>query len=69
LFFKPSSSDTDSSEDQDYIPQNPLRKVISNSDNSWPDNSNSNLANQPSTLGQLPKEPDNQDLDSNSSTD
>jgi hypothetical protein len=69
LFFEPSSSDTDSSEDPDYTPQIPFRKIISNTDDSWPDNSNSNLATQPSTSGQLPREQSNQNLDSNSSTE
>jgi hypothetical protein len=69
LFFEPSSSDTDSSEDHEYTPNIPFRKVISNTNNSWPDNSNSNLANQPSTSGLLPRELSNQNLDSNSSSE
>jgi hypothetical protein len=69
LFFDPSSSDTDSSEDLDYTPVSPIKKAISNTDDSWPDNSNSNLANQPSTSGQLPKVQENQNLDSYSSSE
>ncbi len=42
LFFEPSSSDSDSSEDPDYIPPVPLKRIIATSDDSWPDNSNSN---------------------------
>jgi hypothetical protein len=69
LFFEPSSSDTDSSDDSDYIQPIPLRRIISNTDDSWPDNSGSNLFNQPSTSTQQPKQQDNLDLDRNSSTD
>jgi hypothetical protein len=69
LCFEPSTSDSDSSEGPDYIPQNQLRSVISNTDDSWPDNSNSTLGNHPSTSGQLPKGQNNQDLDSNLSTE
>jgi hypothetical protein len=43
--------------------------VISNTDYSWPDNSNSTFGNQPSTSGQQLTGQDNQDLDSNSSTE
>ena len=43
--------------------------MISNTDYSWPDNSNSTFGNQPSTSGQQLTGQDNQDLDSNSSTD
>jgi hypothetical protein len=49
LFFVPSSSDSDSSEDPDYIPPVPLRRIITMSDDSWPDNSNSRSIDQPST--------------------
>ena len=49
LFFEPSSSDSDSSEDPDYIPPVPLRRRITTSDDSWPDNSNSRSIDQPST--------------------
>jgi hypothetical protein len=69
LFFEPSSSDTDSSDDSDYIQPIPLRRIISNTDDSWPDNSGSNLFNQPSTSTQQPKQQDNLDLDRNSSTE
>jgi hypothetical protein len=69
LYFDPSSSDTDSSEDQDYNPAIPLKRVISNTDDSWPDNSKSNLAHQPSMSGQLPNVQCKQNLDSNSSTE
>ncbi len=69
MFFEPSSSDSDSSEDPDYIPPIPVKKVITTSDDSWPDNSNSTLFNQPSTLKQQTTEQDNQSLESNSSTE
>jgi hypothetical protein len=69
FFVEPSSSDTDSSEDSDYVPSTPVSRVIEHTDDSWPDNSNSNLINQPSTSKQLPKIPNNQNLDSNSSTE
>ena len=49
VFFEPSSSDSDSSEDPDYIPPSNIKRVITTSDDSWPDNSNSALKNQPST--------------------
>jgi hypothetical protein len=69
LFFDPSSSDTDSSEDPDYRPAPPVKRVTSHTDDSWPDNSSSNLLNQPSTSGQLPKAPSNQDLNNDSATE
>jgi hypothetical protein len=49
LFFDPSSSDTDSSEDPDYNPTAPVNRVIEHTNDSWPDSSNLNLINQPST--------------------
>jgi hypothetical protein len=53
LFFDPSTSeDSDSSEDPDYIPPTPLRIIITTSDNSWPDNSNSQTSDQHSILNQ-----------------
>jgi hypothetical protein len=53
LFFDPSSSeDSDSSEDPDYIPPTPLRRVITTSDDSWPDNSNSQTSVPSSTANQ-----------------
>ena len=67
LFFDPSSSDTDSSEDPDERLVPPTR-TTSHTDDSWPDNSNSNLFNQPSTSGQLSKTPSNQELDHDSDT-
>ena len=69
LFFEPSSSDTDSSEDADYIPQLPVKRVISNTDDSWPDNSNSDFINQPSTSGLQTTQHTNLDSDNNSTTD
>jgi hypothetical protein len=68
LFFEPSSPDYDSSEDPDYIPPVPLKKVITTSDDSWPNNSNSSLYNQPSTSRQQTARQDNPSLESNSST-
>jgi hypothetical protein len=52
LFFKPSSSDSDSSDDPDYSPPVKLKRVITTSDDSWPNNSNSQSNNQPSTSTQ-----------------
>ena len=52
LFFEPSSSDSDSSDDPDYIPPVPVKRVITTSDDSWPDNSNSQPLIQHSTLKQ-----------------
>ena len=49
LFFEPSSSDSDSSEDPDYIPPTQIKRLITTSDDSWPDNSYSSLNNQLST--------------------
>ncbi len=69
LFFDPSSSDTDSSEDPDYNPTVPEKRVITHSDDSWPDNSSSNLLHQPSTSNQLPKVQSDNNLDSHSSTE
>ena len=69
LFFEPSSSDSDSSEDPDYIPPVPLKKVITTSDDIWPDNSNSSLYNQPSTSRQQTAEQDNSSLESHSLTE
>jgi lipopolysaccharide export LptBFGC system permease protein LptF len=69
LFFKPSSSDSDSSEDPDYIPPVPLKKIISTSDDSWPNNSNSALYNQPSTSKQHTTRHNSPSLESNSSTE
>jgi hypothetical protein len=67
LFFEPSSSDSDSSEDPDYIPPVPLRKIITTLDDSWPDNSNSKSFDQPSTSKQA-SELNNPALDSESDT-
>jgi hypothetical protein len=69
FFEEPTSSDTDSSEDPDYVPSTPVTRVIEHTDDSWPDNSNSNLIYQPSTSNQLPKVQRDQNLDSNSSTE
>ena len=69
MFFEPSSSDSDSSEDPDYIPPTQIKRLITTSDDSWPDNSNSALNNLPSTSTQHPAEPENQELDNNSSTE
>jgi hypothetical protein len=66
LFFEPSSSYSDSSEDPDFIPPVPLKKIITTFDDSWPDNSNSTLYNQPSTSRQQIGEQDNPSLESNS---
>jgi hypothetical protein len=68
LYFKTCSSDSDSSEDPDYIPPVPLEKIITTSDDSWPDKSNSNLYDQPSTSRQQTGEQDNPSLDSESNT-
>ena len=69
LFFDPATSESDSSEDPDYIPPVPLKKVITTSDDIWPDNSNSSLYNQPSTSRQQTAEQDNSSLESHSSTE
>jgi hypothetical protein len=69
LFFEPSSPDYDSSEDPDYIPPVPLKKVITTSDDIWPDNLNSSLYNQASTSRQQTAEQDNSSLESHSSTE
>jgi hypothetical protein len=71
LYFEPSSWDSDSSDDPDYIPTVPFKKIITTSDDSWPDNSNSNLYDQPSTSRQQTGEQNNPELDteSNTSTD
>jgi hypothetical protein len=69
LFFELSSSDSDSSEDPNYIQPVPLKKTITTSDDSWPDNSNSSLYNRPSTSKQQQAEQDNPGLESNSSTE
>jgi hypothetical protein len=52
LFFDPSSSDSVSSEDPDYIPPIPTKRIITTSDDSWPENSNSQTSDQPSTSKQ-----------------
>jgi hypothetical protein len=67
LFFDLSSSDSDSSDDPDYIPTVPLKRVITTSNSSWPDNSNSQSSNQPSTSKQM-SEQDQTGLDSDSET-
>jgi hypothetical protein len=70
VFFEPSSSDSDSSEDPDYIPPSNIKRVIKTSDDSWPDSSNSALNNQPpSTSTQQPADLENQELDNNSSSE
>ncbi len=68
FFEEPSSSDTDSSEDPDYVPSTPVTRVIEHTDDSWPENSNSNLIDQPST-SQLPRLQGDQNLDTDSSTE
>jgi hypothetical protein len=67
LFFDPSSSDSDSSNDPDYVRPEPKKRIITTSDNSWPDNSNSQPLIQPST-SQLTSEQKEPSLDSDSET-
>jgi hypothetical protein len=67
LFFEPSSSDSDSSEDPDYVQPVPTRRIITTSDDSWPDNSNSQGLYQPSTSKQ-PSDPQEPNIDSDSTT-
>ncbi len=69
LFFEPSFSDSDSSEDPDYVPPVPLKKVIPTSDDRWPDNSSSSLYNQPSTSRQQDTEQNTPSLESRTSTE
>jgi hypothetical protein len=53
LFFDPSTSENSNSlEDSNYAPPTPLRKIITTSDDSWPDNSNSQTSDQTSTSNQ-----------------
>ncbi len=66
LFFEPSTSDSDSSEDPDYVQLVPGRNITT-SDDSWPDNSNSQGLYQPSTSKQTSNQQE-QSLDSDSAT-
>jgi hypothetical protein len=66
-YFEPSTSDSDSSEDPDYVPPTPKKNIITTSDDSWPDNSNSQGFLQPSTSKQA-REQQEQILDSDSAT-
>jgi hypothetical protein len=67
LFFDPSSSDSDSSEDPDYIPPKHLQRNITTSYDSWLDNWNSIPSDQPST-SKLTGEQSNPIPDSESDT-
>jgi hypothetical protein len=67
LFFKTSSSGSDSSEEPDYLPPVQVKRVITTSDDSWPENSNSQPLIQPLTAKQA-GEQENLNLDSDSET-
>ncbi len=70
LYFEPSSSDSDTSEDPEYVQPEPTRKTITTSDESWPETSNSQGFFQPSsskTLGD--QQETNRDSSSASSSD
>jgi hypothetical protein len=67
LFFDQSSSDSDSSEDPDYKPPTPVKRIITTSDDSWPDNSSSQPLIQPSTSKQRSDQQE-PSLDSDSET-
>ncbi len=69
VFYDPSSSDSDSSEDPDYVPPIQLRRNISTSDVSWPGTSNSEPPVLPSTSTQVQRSQKVLDSDSETSTD
>jgi hypothetical protein len=67
LVFDPSPSDSDFSEDPDYVQPEPRKRIITTSDDSWRDNSNSQPLSPPSTSKQT-SEQQEPSLDSDSAT-